>query len=91
MRYVYKAYYFKIFRVVANDNPISTVELMYTNDGPEDAVGLHLDFTDLPTYIRSVAIRREVREGGRERYRKEGERGREGKRGGRKERVRAER
>ena len=52
--------------MVANADPISTVDFMYTNAGPEDAVGLFLNFTDLPTYIRSVAIRREVSEGGRE-------------------------
>ena len=55
-------YYLKTFRVVANADPISTVDFMYTNAGPEDAVGLHLNFTGLTTYIRSVAIRREVRE-----------------------------
>ena len=52
--------------MIANDAPVYSVDLMYNNAGPEDAVGLLLNFTGLSRYIRSVAIRRQVREGGRE-------------------------
>ena len=53
--------------MIANDNPIHTMDLMYENIGREDAVGLRLNFSSLPEYIRSVSIGREVR--GRERER----------------------
>ena len=48
--------------MIANDNPIYSMELEYENHGLEDAVGLRLNFTNLSPYITRVAIRRGVSE-----------------------------
>ena len=85
-----------MYRVTAGGPAIHTVEIIYESLGPEDAVGLSLNFTNLSKIIRNVAIQREVsitvtqcvnfgRERGRGRER-EGERG--GERGRERERKR---
>lgn len=44
--------------VTAGGETVHTVEFDYESMGPEDAVGLYLNFTNLATFIRSVAIQR---------------------------------
>ena len=80
-----------MYRVTAGGPAIHTVEIIYESLGPEDAVGLSLNFTNLSKIIRNVAIQREVSitvtqcvNFGRER----GEGERERKRGGERERER---
>ena len=46
--------------MTAGGGIVHTVEFRYENRGGEDAVGLHLNFTNLSRFIRSVAIKRQV-------------------------------
>ena len=49
-----------MYRVTAGGPTVYTMEVAYESVGPEDAVGLSLNFTNLSKIIRNVAIQREV-------------------------------